>query len=505
MVRSAGGVLIAALLLVPEGCSNVPSTVSPAVATRAEPASTSVCEGHGSETLSQLLACIQRDRLWSRLAVFQKIADANPAPGGHGNRDTGSPGYEASVDYVAGLMHRAGYHVTVQPYVYKASRIDGVPTFDVGDPRFAYERDWFVARGSPGGTVTAPVQPPNSDGCSRRDFDGFSRGNVALIERSMCAFDEQVANARAAGASAAILYNDEGGAYEGRLMDPATMPVIGVAGKDLGSDLLRRFQSGAAPQAHIAIRTHNTHGIDYNLIADSPFGDPNSVVVVDAHLDAIYGAGMLDNASGSTTIIEVALNLAKTPTHNRLRYIWFGGEELGLLGSHYYTQHLTPPELRGIAFDVDADVTATPNFDVLVADARRASNMHHFPPNVVPQSKIGNEYFGDYFRNSGIVFRAARFGNDGTDSNAFSLVGVPNTGILTQQDCCKHSWEKRLWGGFLGNYEGDIPSFNGGCVDKPDRWCDNLSNNDPFVLEFASKSVAYVAFQLANHTFPASR
>ena len=95
----------------------------------------------------------------------------------------------------------------------------------------------------------------------------------------------------------------------------------------------------------------------------------------------------------------------------------------------------------------------------------------------------------------------ASFGNDGTDSNAFSLVGVPNTGVLTQQDRCKHTWEKHLWGGFLGNYEGDIPSFDGGCVDKPQRWCDNLSNNDPFVLELASKAVAYVTFTLANHPF----
>jgi hypothetical protein len=32
----------------------------------------------------------------------------------------------------------------------------------------------------------------------------------------------------------------------------------------------------------------------------------------------------------------------------------------------------------------------------------------------------------------------------------------------------------------------------------PHRWCDNLSNNDPFVLELASKAVAYVVLKLAN-------
>ena len=94
--------------------------------------------------------------------------------------------------------------------------------------------------------------------------------------------------------------------------------------------------------------------------------------------------------------------------------------------------------------------------------------------------------------------RIAGFGNDGTDSLAFSLVGVPNSGILAQQNCCKHDWEVKLWGGFPGNFEGKIPGHNGGCVDWPRRWCDNLSNNDRLVLEFVSKGVAAVTLSLAN-------
>ena len=52
-----------------------------------------------------------------------------------------------------------------------------------------------------------------------------------------------------------------------------------------------------------------------------------------------------------------------------------------------------------------------------------------------------------------------------------------------------------------GNYEGKIPSFNGGCVDLPGRWCDNLDNNDPAVFEVASKASASAIFQLANFQF----
>src|SRR4029453_17861336 len=101
---------------------------------------------------------------------------------------------------------------------------------------------------------------------------------------------------------------------------------------------------------------------DYNVIAESKGGDKNHVVVVDAHLDAIYGAGMLDNASGSATILDVAQQMKNVNPLNKLRFIWFGGEELGLLGSSYYVNNLSSTELSHIGYDLDADVTATPNY-----------------------------------------------------------------------------------------------------------------------------------------------
>jgi hypothetical protein len=355
--------------------------------------STRACQARVNNTPARLLECIQQPALWSHLAHFQKIADEHKGSDGHGYRDTGTPGYKASVDYVAHLMRKAGYHVTIQTYQFSASDVTGLSKLSMLDRSDVLTRDWFINQ-HPGQAV-----------------------------------------------------------------------------------------------------------VDYNLIAESPFGDAKHTVVVDAHLDSIFGAGMLDNASGSTTILEIALNMAKTPTLNRLRYVWFGGEELGLLGSAYYTTHLSSAQRKKIAFDIDMDVTATPNFDIWIADPAFALNVQDFPKNVVPQSKIGNKFFKDFFDSAGVVSQPSSFGNSGTDSNSFSLIGIPNSGILTRQDCCKESAEVAIWGGFLGNYEGTIPGSDGGCVDYPGRWCDNLSNNDPFVLGLASKASAYVTLKMANHVF----
>jgi hypothetical protein len=476
-----------------------------------------VCHTRVNDTPEKLLECVRPSALWQHLAHFQQIANKNKI-NGHGYRDTGTPGYKASVDYVAGLMRKAGYKVTIQQYQYNATKVVGVPQFSAADENYVLMRDWSVARLSGGGTVTAPVQPVGGSGCHQSDFAAFIPGNISLLERGTCNFDAQVTNSQAAGASAVVIYNapdaepDElsefahpaqgrDTVFSARLTRQARIPVIGVASNSLGSELQQRYASGNAPQAHIDIRTRRKSGLDYNLIAESSLGDPNHTVIVEGHLDSIFGAGMLDNASGSATILEIALNMAKTSTRNRLRYIWFGGEELGLLGSSYYTNNLTSAERKLIAFDIDADVTATPNFDMYIADPATACNSQQFPSNVIPQSKVGTKMWTDYFNSIGIVSQSAPFGNCGTDSNSFALIGIPDTGFLTMQDCCKSQSEVDIWGGFLGNYEGNIPSSDGGCCDQPNRWCDNLDNNDPFVFGLVSKAAAYVTLKLANHTF----
>ncbi|HTT98196.1 MAG TPA: M28 family peptidase [Rhizomicrobium sp.] len=475
------------------------------------------CRHRVNSTQERLLACIRRDVLWQHLVELQKIADANPGAQGHANRNIGTKGYRASVEYVTRLMQKAGYHVQIQAYPWKRSRTVGTPQLTIDGHVYREATDWFVAGLSGSGQVHAAIAAPGlesetSTGCDSASFHGFARGSVALLKRGACDFDTQVANAQAAGASAVILYNDKadidangpyrkharGEAFSAMLSQPANIPVIGALSYEDGAALAAQSRSGNAPVAALSVQTELFSRKDYNVIADSPYGDDAHTVVVEGHLDAIHGAGILDNGSGSSTILEIARNLANTPTKNHLRFIWFGGEEIGLLGSKYYVSALSPAELKKIAFDIDVDVTATPNYAILIADPGHAHAADKFPKKVIRDSQPGNHAFLEYFRSIGIASRIASFGNDGTDSIPFSFAGVPNTGILTQQDCCKHDWEVRLWGGFTGNFEGNIPSHDGGCVDNPGRWCDNLSNNDRGVLEFVSKATAAVVLKFAN-------
>src|SRR5947209_5990677 len=76
------------------------------------------CNARPNDTPKKLVACVTTDDLWAHMQAFWQIAQANPGPDGHPSRNSGEPGYRASVDYVAGLMRQAGYSVTIQPYTF---------------------------------------------------------------------------------------------------------------------------------------------------------------------------------------------------------------------------------------------------------------------------------------------------------------------------------------------------------------------------------------------------
>jgi hypothetical protein len=319
----------------------------------------------------------------------------------------------------------------------------------------------------------------------------------------------KVLNATAAGAVGVIIFNEgqpgRTGVFSGSMVDAngnpfvASIPVA-FTSFATGSALYDAATHGPAPVVSLSIRQIVEDRTDWNVVAESKGGDPNHVVVVDAHLDAIYGAGMLDNGSGSATILDVAQQMAKVRPLNKLRFIWFGGEELGELGSKYYVSHLSASELAKIRYDLDADVMATPNYSIGILDpaavdlfGRTVSKT--FPQNVYEPSKFARDLGVNYFDSIGKnhIF----FSPVGTDAEQFQLAGVPASGLLTGQDCCKTQEEVDLFGGYLGNYEGNVPSFDGGCVDNPFRWCDNLSNNDPHVLTFMSRGFANMVVNMA--------
>ena len=100
-----------------------------------------------------------------------------------------------------------------------------------------------------------------------------------------------------------------------------------------------------------------------NVIAEIPGRElPNEVVIVAGHLDSWHPAtGAQDNGTGAATVIDVARAIKATgrPPRRTMRFILFGGEEQGIIGSTSYVRHHLA-EMPSIAAVLISDTGAQP-------------------------------------------------------------------------------------------------------------------------------------------------
>jgi hypothetical protein len=122
-----------------------------------------------------------------------------------------------------------------------------------------------------------------------------------------------------------------------------------------------------ARKLRIVLKTTEKDISSPNILAILPGADPKlapEYVAVSAHLDGYgYGTpvmgdnlynGALDDVAYVATLIEMADKLHGHPPARSILFCIFTGEEKGLLGSVYYTQHLTVPKEK-IVTDLNLD------------------------------------------------------------------------------------------------------------------------------------------------------
>jgi hypothetical protein len=105
---------------------------------------------------------------------------------------------------------------------------------------------------------------------------------------------------------------------------PGELPTQNVAAVVRGTDAVLRDE-------YVILGAHFDH------LGRSTFGalDPNET-------NAVHN-GADDNASGTAAVIELARLLRRNPPKRSVIFVTFSGEELGLLGSQYFVDHLPVP------------------------------------------------------------------------------------------------------------------------------------------------------------------
>ncbi len=75
-----------------------------------------------------------------------------------------------------------------------------------------------------------------------------------------------------------------------------------------------------------------------------------------AHYDSVpFSNGVYDNGAGSVIIMELLRYYRENQPKRTLKFIWFGSEERGLLGSKYYT-NTHEEELKNVVLTVNVDM-----------------------------------------------------------------------------------------------------------------------------------------------------
>ena len=108
------------------------------------------CGSRVNNTHAKLLECVTLEGARAHQAALQAIADAND-----GTRATGTPGYDASVEYVQEQLEAAGYQVELDPFPFTFFAPAVLQQLTPVDEE--YETGVFTGSGF--GDVTGPVIP----------------------------------------------------------------------------------------------------------------------------------------------------------------------------------------------------------------------------------------------------------------------------------------------------------------------------------------------------------
>ncbi len=439
------------------------------------------CANRNNNTIAKLLECVQLEGVREHQAAFQEIADAN------GNtRVSGSPGYDASVDYVEERMEAAGYDVTVQPFQFQTFVSLSPSILEQVSPPPAGPIENNIMSYSGSGDVTEEVTVVANLGCDAADFAGFLAGNIALISRGTCTFAIKATNAYNAGASGVVIYNNAPGALNGTLGNGFTLN-IGVTAVSQADGQ----QLAATPGLVLRLKTQTLRGIatTYNVLAEKTGSKkPNNVVMAGAHLDSVNaGPGINDNGSGSAAILEVAEQMAKVRPQNTLRFAWWGAEESNLVGSTYYVTTLSQAERDKIELYLNFDMVGSPNHVFFIYDGDD-SDAVGAGPGPAGSAEI-EKLFESYFNSVGEPFKGTDFSGR-SDYGPFIAAGIPSGGLFTGAEGIKTDEEAAIWGGTAGiAYD---PCYH--------QACDTYANNNDHALDTNSDAIAYATLTYAMST-----
>ena len=135
-----------------------------------------------------------------------------------------------------------------------------------------------------------------------------------------------------------------------------------------------------------------------NVVCVLP-GETDRTIIVGAHFDKVdAGQGVVDNWSGASLLPSLYQSLANAPRRHTFIFVGFTSEEVGLIGSKYYAQHMTPEQRAQTDAMVNMDslglsatkIWVSHSDPVLVSDLAAVARQFKLPVEGVNVEEVGS-------------------------------------------------------------------------------------------------------------------
>jgi hypothetical protein len=393
----------------------------------------------------ELAGKITVDAMFTHLRKLQEIADSHG-----GNRAVGSPGYEASVDYVAQLLRDKGFDVQTPEFERMGTMRGGNPALTVSGSTYQVDQASMLVATAPDGLNAPTLRPGKPSGCAATDYGSVNiSGAIAVVDDTGCSVVVKQNTALAKGAVGLLVVNSghqppPGGLFTTGYYRELTVPV-GIIDENADAALLRT----SAP-VRLTLDGKAEMIKSRNLTAQTKTGSASDVVLVGAHLDSVGGGpGINDNGSGVAAVLETALQMGSSPkASNAVRFAFWGAEEMGLDGSKQYVRGLPLDQLDDLALYLNFDMVGSPNAGFFTYDGDQSGQATD--PKAIPEGSAGIERTMAGYLNLAGARPADMPISANTDYHPFLQAGVPIGGTTTGSSQRKTEVQARLWGGRAG-------------------------------------------------------
>lgn len=392
---------------------------------------------------------VNAEGMLTHLRALQNIANASG-----GNRADGTPGFNASVDYVAKALRDKGFDVQTPQFdrLYTVSL--GKPAVTVAGRTYPVDQASLLVQTPPGGLTGQPIRPARPSGCAPNDYPAVvPRGAIAVVDDAQCSVVDKQNSAVAKGASALIVLSSPTGRgapptlFTAGYFKQLTVPVA-----VLGSSGAAALTGSTAP-VRLVLDAQNVKITSRNVVAQTKTGSAHDVVVVGAHLDGSRaGPGINDDGSGVAAVLETALQLGPlAPVNNAVRFVFWGADVDGRNGVLDYVFGMDRDQLNDMALYLNFTMLGSPNAGFFTDDGDQSGPPGPgVSPADVPEGSAGIERtLSGYLNLSGK--RPADMPLDTrADYHPFMIAGVPVGGMTTGSSQPKTPVQARLWGGQAG-------------------------------------------------------